>query len=258
MKKVFFFLLSSIVGLTVVLAFVGTFYLGSVIKSTAQYMVPPMTLTKFELKDVNISLLGGKVSLMGMVLGNPPGYTGEKALAFDKIFVEIDLYSLFTDKVHIREVSIEGLEVIYAQKFSGKSNIQQIGKNLEIFVNGSKKPSKGIPESKASEKKVQIDHIMLSGGTVRLEMAEQNKLAVTTALPVIELRDIGKGEEGATTAEAMNTAAQQILSAIDAVVLSHPELFNKGAEGMIEKASIKVKEGTQSVIDNVKGFFKKD
>ena len=79
-----------IVVVLLVLLYVGaTFFVGSLAKSAINRYGPQLTQTKVTLAVAQVSPLSGNGTLSGLFVGNPPGWSSDKAFSFAKIHVEV-------------------------------------------------------------------------------------------------------------------------------------------------------------------------
>lgn len=106
MKKV----LIGLVVLVVVVA-VGVFvFLGNlndIVRAAVEKVGSDMTQTNVVLDEVDIELTSGKGALRGFRVTNPKGFSDDDAFKFDEVSVAIDLSSVRSDPVVIKEVIIK-------------------------------------------------------------------------------------------------------------------------------------------------------
>ncbi|MBI3596916.1 MAG: AsmA family protein [Nitrospirae bacterium] len=201
MKLVFKIGLIGILTLALLIAIAGL-WLDSMIKAGLENVGPRITRTAVTLDRVRVSLLSGQGRINGMIIGNPEGFQTESALKLADTRIRLNIGSIFSDRVVIDELEIDGPEVTYERGRSG-SNIDQIQKNVEAF--GSAAPNQPSPqtakEDERAQRKFQINRLIVKNGRVRLSAAFMKGKAVDVSLPDIELKDIGSGSKGATLKE---------------------------------------------------------
>ena len=120
-----------------------------------------ITGTEVKVENINLSLKNGTLLVDKFSLDNPEGFSEKKAVEVKRLFVSLDIGSLFTNKIIIRDIDINGLNV--SIESSGK-NFTAIQKNIEKKF-GSKKKKKPA-EKKPSKTKVVIKHLKLSDSTI--------------------------------------------------------------------------------------------
>jgi hypothetical protein len=255
MKKI---LIAGVVLIVVVVA--GVILLVSnidtIIKKGVETVGPKILQAPVTLKNVDISVSSGSGELTGLTIGNPAGYRTEYAFQLGGIAVDLDVKSVTTDKVHILDVLINAPQIIYEGALGKKNNLSQLQANVESFtgsVGGSDRNDESTESKKSGGgKKVQIDHIKISEGTISVSMDILQGKALTVPLPTIELRDIGKEKEA-----TMSDALKQILASVNNAALPAVQgvvtNFTKGLTGTTEA----VQEEAQEGLDKLKGLFGK-
>ena len=92
---------------------------------------------------VDLSILRGSLGLENLVIDNPPGYQYEKLLELTDAKVAVDIGSLLGDVVNIKEIRLDGLNLVIEQRGISNNNLQDIIKSL---------PTKEEDEKKAEPK----------------------------------------------------------------------------------------------------------
>jgi uncharacterized protein involved in outer membrane biogenesis len=213
------------------------------------------------LDRVRVSILSGQGRISGVVIGNPEGFKTESALKLADTRIRLNIGSVFSDRIVIDELEIDGPEVTYERGRSG-SNIDQIQKNVEAF--GSVAPDRPSPqtakEDESAQKKFQINRLLLKNGRVRLSAEFMKGKAFEVSLPDIELKDIGSGSNGATLKEV----SARVFSAIQAYIGRAVASTGMNLEPEIGTAPKKAKEiggqaekGASGAIKNIRGLFGK-
>lgn len=200
--------------------------LGSIVKIGIETVLPKITGTSVSIKSFSLNPLTGKLYIKDLAVGNPEGYDSPYAFQLSKLNVAVSVSSLFSDKIIIREILVDGVKVAYETKFS-ESNIGKIKKNVDSFV------KKGKGEEESSEKKAedkekpakkfQINELKFTNGEVTVIAKILNTGAGTTLpLPDIRLTDIGKdSEKGSSLPEVAehiyNALYEAILEAVKSI-----------------------------------------
>jgi uncharacterized protein involved in outer membrane biogenesis len=229
-----------LVVLVAVLAVVGLFYLGNLVKAGVEKVGPAVTKVPVTLGSAKVSILGGSGTLKDFVIGNPEGYKSPAAIKVGVAHVSIVPRSILGDKVIIRSIRVEGPEITYEKTGLTGSNLGQILDNL----GGEKKP--GAPESKepatsgGSSKKLQVDEFIITGAKVHVKVPLIDPYV--QELPEMKLSNLGQGPDGITPQELGQRALTLITEATaKAVAEKAPGVSGKAAE-TLNKATDAVKD----------------
>ena len=98
-KTVLKFIVLPLVILLIIL--VAAFFLvgTSLIKSGVEKAASSALGVPVTIKDIDLSILRGRVSIQGLVVKNPPGYANETLLELDEATVNLNIGSLLSDTV---------------------------------------------------------------------------------------------------------------------------------------------------------------
>ncbi|MDA0786992.1 MAG: hypothetical protein O3B37_11960 [Proteobacteria bacterium] len=221
-------------GVLVVIVAVGIFvFLGNlndIVRAAVEKVGSDMTQTNVVLNEVDIELTSGKGALRGFRVTNPSGFSDDDAFKFDEVSVSIDLSSVRSDPIIIKEVIISGPEVVYEFGDDGVSNLDRLNKNVQSKSGGGEKSSGG-----GDSPNIVIESLVLQNGKVAVIAPLLNE-KLSVPLPTIRLKDIGKDGKGATPEEI----ASQIM---DAVL--------KGAQNAVANAKINVDQLTGAAMKQV-------
>lgn len=192
------------------LLFIGivtlAFALDSIIKRTVESVGPKMTGTDFTIEEVDIRLLSGFSRLKQLEIANPDGYTEPYAMRLEEAVLDIHAGTFGSDKLVIEKISVIGPEISF-EGSSKSNNLQRIGENIAAFV-GSR------AERNDLDRRLQVDHFLLSNAKVHIRLAFLGHRPIRIVLPTVELRDLGKNEDGITSAEL----TERIVKAISAEI----------------------------------------
>jgi len=277
MKKV----LIGIAVVVVVIAGAGVYLFlsaGDIIKQVVEEVGSRATQTKVTLTTVDLSLKSGDAVLKGFVMGNPTGFNSSKAMSFGLISVKLDVESIASDPIVIKEVVIEKPEIIYELLPTGNSNVGAIQKNVDSFSKsmGAGGGPAAEKSDSASGRKMVIENLYIRDGRVGVSASFLQGRDLSVPLPTVHLKDVGKGKGGATPAEV----ADQLLTAISNSVTGAVSTLNldklkdaaEGAKKMLEggaggakkmlegaggDATRKLDDATKGVGDSLKGLLGK-
>ena len=210
--------------------------------------------TDINIEDFDTSLTG-RVELHGFTVANPEGYHSANAFKLDEVIVDIDISSLFTDKIKINQIRVDGMHVDYELGW-GKSNLSEISDNISRATKKAEAEKSGVTkteeEKKAEEQETIAEEIEANEAEKSVEITElaivnnsisfsNNTLGVSLNLPLggIIMHDIGK-ESDTSMAEAIN----EVFSQIFASVISACSSAGSAVGGVVT-----------DVVDSVKSLF---
>jgi hypothetical protein len=111
-------------------------------------------------RDVDLSIMGGKIGFQDLLIKNPPGYQHDRLLALKDAHIAVGLRSLLGDVVKIKEIRLDGLDMILEQRGISSNNLQDVIKSI---------PSAGTEPSEPSGKKLHIDNLEITNLMVRVK-----------------------------------------------------------------------------------------
>lgn len=211
--------------------------------------------THVTLDNSDISVFSGSGALAGLTIGNPSGFKTEYAFHLKQVQVALDVKSVTSDTIHIKNVLIDAPSIIFEGGF-GKSNLSQLLANAKAFSGGGTKDAEAKNEEKGDspQKKMLIDTVTIANGSISVSMNILQGQKLTVPLPTIELSDIGKKKD-TNAAEAM----EEILTAITQAVIPAVQsgLGKLDLEKNLQETGKAVQEGVQEKLDTFKGLFGK-
>ncbi len=234
------------------------FSLGGLIKTGVETVGPRITGTTVTLGSANISVLSGSAGLKELVVGSPAGSKSERTLRLGAVDVKLDMGSLTSDTIVIKEVSIAEPEISCDVGLRGCSNINAIQNNVEKSVSseGSSSSESSETASSSSSKNVIIENLYVKGGKILPSIAGAG---APVSLPDIHLKDIGKNEGGTSFADATSEVLGALTKNVAKVDLSS---IAGGITDNLQEAGDKLKEGlggageaAEEGLDKLKGLF---
>lgn len=194
MKKVF-----DAIVILIVVALVGlvvlSFSLDGIVKSQIEETGSQMLKTSVEVNDASISILDGKGTIKGITIHNPKGFSDNPAVQLKEISMTIDLSSLLSDTIVVKNITIQNPQIYFEQKTSG-SNLNTLKNNLG---GGS-----------SSGTNVIVDHLLVQKGRVTLTTDIGGKKSVEATFDQFELNGIGRSGNN-TMEQTMRQILQPIL-----------------------------------------------
>ncbi|MFH1805034.1 MAG: hypothetical protein ABID63_09115 [Pseudomonadota bacterium] len=223
-----------LIGLTVIVLLVvaGLVYvyvnLDSIVKSTIEEAGKRVTLADVSVDSVSIETTQNSASISGLVIGNPDGFKTDEAFSLGMIRVRIDGSTLTSNTIRIEEVVIESPRVTY-ELAQNTSNIATIQRNVESFV---ARMSGGAGSSQTTsgegDTKIIIDNLYVRGGAVNVSAAILDGRSLSSGLPDLHLKDIGKQDGGATPAQV----AEEVITALNGAVFKSVASLN--VDGLLQ------------------------
>ena len=192
----------------------------------------PVTVT-----SVNLDLKSGMGQISGISIANPPGYQAVNAFKLDNIRLGLDLSSLRSQPIVIRELNIQSPVVDLEVNEQGNSNMQTLLDNIK--QNSAKTDEKAAEEQPSQEEtgttepvKLSFTKLAITGVTVNGVVPGQEPTQVV--LPDIVRENVG-GTEGLTPAQVggvlIGDIAAQSLQAVVEKKLS--EKMEEAAQGLL-------------------------
>jgi hypothetical protein len=225
--------------------------LNRVIRSAVETYGPQVTKSDVKLGSVNVSPFSGNALLSNLIVGNPQGFKTPSAFTLGAMSVSLDVRSLLSDTVAIREIVISAPEITY-ELGPGGSNLTALQKNVEAYAGAGAKSGSGTPQAQGGGKKVIIDRLRVEKSKLNVSVGVPLQAQTTTLeLPDIEMKDIGKKGEGASMADVVEKILEEVnRHAAKAVA-------NADMKGLAEKARKEAEGSTGGVGGKLKGIFGK-
>jgi hypothetical protein len=235
-----------IVVLVLVLGLAGGLYylysnLGSMVRVAIERYGSEATQSTVSVSSVTLKIQSGEGAIEGLKIHNPNGFSDGDAVQLGLASLSIDPQSVMgAAPIHIKEIVIDGPQVLYEQAANGGSNLDAIKRNVTAYGNkfaGGEQPSQTAPTGEnKSERKLIIDNLYVRNGKVAVNAAALGAAGVpgvTEALPTIHLSNIGRAQGGATPAEVSKEvvgAISQEAARVGATALTD-QLVKSGALG---------------------------
>lgn len=251
--------LVGVVILVLVVAGLGFLYLSlnRVIRSAVETYGPQVTQTEMKLGGVNVSPLSGKAQLSDLFVGNPKGFKTSSAFKLGAMRVSLEVGSVLSDTIAIREIIISGPEITY-ELGPGGSNLAVLQKNVEAYTGGGAERGPTSPETKEGGKKVTIDRLLVQKANVNVSAAVLKGETVSVPIPDIELKDIGKESQGVSLAAVVERVLEEVnRKAAQAVAQVDLKGMAEKAQREAEKAQKEAEEAAGGVGEKLKGLFGK-
>lgn len=180
--------------LVVIAAGAASMRLGSLVKAAVERFGPEIVGAPVTVGAAALAPWSGRGAIRSLVIGNPPGFKGARALSVGSVDVKIRLSSLLSDTIVVESVVVREPELFY-ELGGGGSNLTRLQRNAE----GSQ--GRAAPSSGGAGKALLIKDLVVTGGKVGVQ-------GVQIPLPGVHLT--GLGGKGRTPAQAVSEALAAI------------------------------------------------
>ena len=215
--------------------------LGDVIKEAIQRFGSEATQATVAVDNVDLDVTNGKTALKGFVVGNPAGFKTDSAFELGNIAVQVDISSLDSNTIVINSVAIDGPKVTYELGGSG-SNIDAIKQNVDTYAKqfSSGDSSSTSAEDTGPQKKIIIERLTITDGSVNVSAPFLDGKSLGTSLPTITLTDIGKDSGGANPADVIKQVIDEMTKGVGGAI------SGLNLDDMAKQATAKAKEALDS------------
>ena len=175
-----------------VILIVGYLTMGLWIKPLVSTVVPKITQTSASLESADISLFSGRVTLKGLKVGNPAGFTTPTIFELGEISVRFQPKTLFTNKIVVDQVLIRNTQITAEFNQRGFINLMALNDNIQKTLNQEKTTKQEPVAQKAntkSDKAVVIKDLQILNTSMRVAMTGSS---ATLNLPNIQRKNIGE------------------------------------------------------------------
>lgn len=233
--------IASVVFLLVLVLAIHPLWIGSAIKLATTKVAPKYTGTPLALDLCDINLYAGRVELAGFTLFNPEGCSDKTAASVKTLRVLVDMPSLATDVIVVKEITLTGIYASYLNVAPGKTNFDVIADNAKAATGGDQatgEVAETTPEQSVETPKDEPKQEVAAesnGKKVIIEKLTFGDLMVSYygfPLPVpgtIVLTDIGKDTHGVSWQGAGEEIVAQLQQKLGAAGTGVMDL---GAQGL--------------------------
>ncbi len=228
-------------GILVVILVAAIRFLGSnldaIVKKAITRAGPEMTGVSVDVDKVGISLADGRGEIGGLVIGNPRGYKGPHAFKLGSIVLALDKITDTADVVVIKELTIDGPDIVYDKGAEG-SNVEAIQRNIDEYskTHSGGQDKEQADKSDASAKRFIIESLQIRNGKIRLTGRD-----TVMDLPPVQLRNVGKSQGGMTGDEIAGMVVKQLTQAT--VASAARALAQEGVKQAVDEAKGRRRQG---------------
>lgn len=241
----------AIILLIVIAGFVIAANLGGIIKKGVNDYGEQFIGVPVSVQDVNVSLMGGSISVKGLELANPQGFSESNMFSLASIELKVNP-SLSNDKVIVIDhIRIDGADVLAEQNASGL-NLQKLGGSSG--TKNTHSSQEGQPSNSSAElPNIYIGEFSFTGTEAEVKSAQLG--AQSVQIPNIQIAQIGSQTEGVT----IKNATDRVVSEVKKVVIKEvqKQALDKVVEKEIDKQLDKaLGEDGAAIKGALKGLFK--
>jgi hypothetical protein len=240
----------AIVAVVAIVMVVALQNLDGIIKNVIETVGSQVTQTKVTVSEVKFSLKDGRGEIRGLKIANPPGYTSAHAFSMKEVAVELDLASLTGDVFVIKEILIDGADLIAEQKGT-TTNLKDLLDN----INSGASASEPAPADEASggDVRLMLEKFAFTGTAATVTSPQLGERSLR--IPDIRMQDIGDKETGLTPQQLANRMVKTLLKQVEAAVAKDlKKMAKKAGQDALEK---NLSEDDKAKLDGIKSLFKK-
>jgi uncharacterized protein involved in outer membrane biogenesis len=165
-----------------------------------------------------LSMLGRSLSIEGMTINNPPGYSHRPFLTLKRGDTRVKTLSLLSNKIAIRSLTLDGLDVMLESSGSGN--------NLQDVLNA-------LHNATLSGKALYVSNLEITHITVNMMLpsSDGSLKAVPLKLSPIRMTDLGRNEQ-----MDMRSLLHKILAAIATGIAEQGKQAAGPLGGVLDKA----------------------
>ena len=172
-KRILKWVLWSVAGLlafVLVAALTLPLWINPVATSLAKSLVPKYTGTAFDIQDVKLNPYTGKLLISGIKLANPEGYAEKDAFALGSLSADVEVSTLLSDTIHVREIMIDSPFASYVFDAHGVNNFVRIMEAVNKKLGPKKKKRKDKGETKVVIDKITVKNVRAAVGNGAFEL----------------------------------------------------------------------------------------
>lgn len=223
MKKGFRAAFALILVFAVIGAGVVSLSLGKIVKTAVEAAGPRVLGAPVTLGLATLAPWSGRGTLRGLVVGNPEGFKGARAVSVDSIEIELKLASLLTDTIVVERVVVRRPEIVW-EMGPGGSNLTRLQRNAEAAAAKLGGGAASAPAPGKKGKSLLIRDLEITGGTVGLAASAFGDRALSAPMPDVRLTGLGgrghsPAEAAAEALRVVTGSAQRGVSSIGAKTL---------------------------------------
>jgi len=199
MSKTIKFGLGGILAILLIGFLVLTMSVDSIVKTGIETVGSEMTGTAVTVERVSISPFSGTGTISGFRVENPEGFEQDYALEIEDFSIELNIFSLFSDEIVVRNIEIASPSIYVEQKMP-ENNLRTIMNNIESTSSGE-----------TSDKALVIEHFIMTDGSADLYTEIGGERSASVEIAEIELNDLGRGGAQEAVEDVIQEIAEKVV-----------------------------------------------
>jgi hypothetical protein len=187
--------------------------LGSIIAAAIERYGSRMMGTEVTVGSVDVALREGRLTIHGLHVANPEGFSPDDALSLGQLTFQIKLSSLRARPYDVERLVVDDPEALYEIAADGRRNLDVIRDNIEAYSGG---------EAPAGEKEPPLLIVRLlefSAGKLQLNPAALGLESRSLDLPAFRLQDLGAPDGEPATAVAKEAVLRLLRQAAESAAI---------------------------------------
>jgi hypothetical protein len=160
-----------------------------------------MALAPVHVEGLHLDLRGGRGTIRRITVDNPAGFPPGAALSLGGIEVAIDVASLRSDPLVVREIRIGEPVVTVVLGPDGAMNLDALRRNVRDYPDRVAAAASAAPPPAAgaapppAERRLRVGELAIAEGVIRVDASAVGREPAEIPLGAVALRDLG-GERG--------------------------------------------------------------
>jgi hypothetical protein len=181
---------------------VGAWWLHSSLDGMVQRAIghygSQMTGSRVSVDAVELSTTDGRGVIRGLMVGSPAGFRAPHVVKVGVIDVSLDARTIADPVVVIKRIAIESPDVIY-EKGESQTNFEAIQQHIvQVLGKPADRPDSGTG---SQPRRLIVQELVIRNARAQATAAGLAGQTISTTLPDITLRDIGRERGGVTPAQ---------------------------------------------------------
>ncbi len=262
--KTLYIVLLVVVILVVVIGVAFSLFANSALKAAIESAGSKALGVKVSVEDVDLSVIGGSLGFENIVIANPANYQHDSLLELKSAKVAVEVKSLLSDEVHIKDIKLDGVDLVIEQR--GITN------NLHDLIKGMPSSAKAEEGVEPSGKKLHIDNLEITGVTAKVKLLPVPGKTDTVTLKLSPIKMTNLGSDNKLDAAALT--GKILLAIASGIVEQGADILPKDmvnamsstlgktvdiGKGILEggkDAGKEMKDIGEGISDGLKGLFK--
>ncbi|MCB1532291.1 MAG: hypothetical protein KDJ35_05415 [Alphaproteobacteria bacterium] len=222
--------------------------LGSIAQQVTERYASQTLGVDVDISSMSVSLQERTAKVVGLTIGNPPGFDKPHAVRVEEI--DITLGSISKELITFKDIVVRGTDVNVEVK-EQTTNLQTIQKNIKP---APKEPA--VEASGAEKLKVIINRLELAGSQVNpsVTLLSAQDLSPVT-IDQILLTGIGQRENGILVRDAMAQVSRQLLKKFSDAAANGGFYQGMSSEALQEMGVSQINQIKDQVGQKLKGLF---